>query len=153
MRSTPRERLPEGARLRHVTEADFEERVSVHMDAWWPASGFDMKTYLGVRAVEAFDSELDLVLEAADGAFASYCIGWTDRTLGVGSFEPVGTRRAWRRKGAARIINYEGLRRLKAKGMHTANIQTAGFNERAVGLYESCGYERIDTKRSYTKSI
>ena len=149
----PEPPLPEGARLRQVTEADFEERVAAHVDAWWPASGFDLQKYLAVRAVESYDPELDIVLETANGEFASYCIAWLDRRMGVGSFEPVGTRRRWRRQGIGRLVNYEGLRRLKARGMHTANIQTAGFNERAVGLYESCGFERIDTKRSYTKSV
>lgn len=47
-----------------------------------------------LRAADGFDPELDLVLELADGAFAGYCIAWVERALGIGSFEPVGTRRA-----------------------------------------------------------
>ena len=50
-------------------------------------------------------------------------------------------------------MNYEGLRRLKAKGMHTAIVQTAGFNDRALALYKSCGFELIDIERTFVKTL
>ncbi|HKI73690.1 MAG TPA: GNAT family N-acetyltransferase, partial [Pseudomonadales bacterium] len=97
--------------------------------------------------------ELDLVCEDADGTFASYCIAWVDHRLGVGSFEPVGTRPAYRRMGLGQQVNYEGLRRMKALGMHSAKIGTAGFNDRALGLYLGCGFSVVDKSRTYIKQL
>ncbi|MFP6808181.1 MAG: GNAT family N-acetyltransferase [Pseudomonadales bacterium] len=144
--------LPDGMQIRHVLAADFPKRVATHRDAWYKSS-FDMDDYLRVRNLEIFDPELDLVAATDEGEFGSYCIGWTDTDLGIGSFEPVGTRPAFRRMGLGRQVNYEGLRRMKAKGMHSATIGTAGFNNRAFGLYSSCGFELIDKVRTYMKKL
>ncbi|MCZ6502502.1 MAG: GNAT family N-acetyltransferase [Gammaproteobacteria bacterium] len=93
------------------------------------------------------------LIETEDGIFASYCIGLIDPPLGVGSIEPVGTRPAFRRMGLGQQVNYEGLHRMKEKGMHSAKIGTAGFNDPAFGLYSSCGFDLIDRERTYTKSL
>lgn len=153
----PPVKLPQGMRLRQVEPADFPERVAVHRDAWFKSS-FDMVSYLRVRAVSEFTPALDIVVEdsvaqQSSGTFASYCIGWIDAALGVGSFEPVGTRPAYRQMGLGQQVNYEGLRRMKAMGMHSAKIGTAGFNDRAFGLYTSCGFELIDKERTWLKRV
>jgi ribosomal protein S18 acetylase RimI-like enzyme len=144
--------LPEGYTLRHVEPDDFDERVAVHRESWFKSS-FNLEQYLVVRAIGEFDRELDIVAVAPDGKFASYCIGWVDYNLGVGSFEPVGTPPTFRRMGLAQQVNFEGLRRMKAKGMHSAKIGTAGFNDRACNLYKSCGFEVRDHARTYIKII
>ena len=144
--------LTDGWRVRHVLPDDFDARVAVHRDSWH-RSTFTREQYLLVRAINVFDPELDLVAESPDGEFASYCIGWVDAASGVGSFEPVGTPPAWRRRGLGREVQYEGLRRMKAKGMHSARIGTAGFNDRAFGLYSSCGFELVDRERTYVKVL
>ena len=56
-------------------------------------------------------------------------------------------------RGVGREIILEGLRRLKSKGVQRARVSTAGFNAPAQRLYESCGFERIDTARTYIKRI
>ena len=148
----PEPELPAGYRLRSVEEPDFEERVATHRDAWFK-SGFTLEQYLRIRAVDNFEPSLDIVAEDANGKFGSYCIGWVDRQLGIGDFEPVGTRPAYRRLGLGQAVNYEGLRRMKAMGMHSAKIGTAGFNDRAFGLYTSCGFKLIDKDRTWVKEI
>jgi len=65
---------------------------------------------------------------------------------------PVGTRPAFRRQGLGQQVNYEGLRRMKQKGMFSAKISTAGFNDRAFGLYRACGFELIDKQRTFVKT-
>jgi ribosomal protein S18 acetylase RimI-like enzyme len=149
----PPSRLPAGFRLRHVTEADFAERVAAHRDAFWPGSSFTLDRYLAVRAHAPYDPELDLVLEAPDGTFASYCIAWPDPRVGVGTFEPVGTRHAWRGRGFAREVLWEAMRRLRAKGLHTAVVGTAGFNEPAQAAYRSAGFELADVSRTFVKTL
>ncbi len=148
----PAPNLPGGMSLRHVLPVDFAQRVLVHREAWFTSS-FTLDQYLRVREIQEFDPELDIVIEAEDGQFASYCIGWVDSKLGVGSFEPVGTPPAFRRRGLGQQVNYEGLRRMKQKGMHSARIGTAGFNDRAFGLYTSCGFELKDKERTYIKVL
>ena len=144
--------LPSGWTIRRVEEADFEKRVQVHRDAWFQ-SGFSLERYLEVRDLAAFDPELDLVAVTPGGEFASYCIGWVDPASGVGSFEPVGTAAAFQRRGIGREVQYEGLRRMQAKGMHSAKIGTAGFNDPAYALYRSCGFELADRNRTFIKTL
>ena len=150
--SIPGVDLPDGMRLRHVLAEDFPERVAVHRDSWF-MSTFTMNNYLRIRAIAEYEPELDIVVEDSDGTFGSYCIGWVDRSLGVGSFEPVGTRPAYRRRNLGQQVNYEGLRRMKAFGMSSAKIGTAGFNDSAFGLYTSCGFSLIDKERTYVKRL
>ena len=144
--------LPDGYRLRSVEEADFEERVATHRDAWLRSS-FTTEQYRRVRSIDFFEPSLDLVAEDSTGRFGAYCIGWVDRRLGVGSFEPVGTRPQYRRLGLGQAVNLEGLRRMKEMGMHSAKIGTAGFNDRAYGLYCSCGFSLVDKDRTWVKEL
>jgi mycothiol synthase len=148
----PPSRLGDGMRLRQVTEADFDERVAVHRGSWL-RSTWSLETYRKIRTSDIYDEELDIVLETGDGTFAAYCICWADRLAGVGSYEPVGTRPQWRGKGIGREVIYEGFRRLKAKGMQFARVGTAGFNAPAQALYESCGFVRVGTCRTFLKAV
>ena len=143
--------LPPGFSIRHVEADDFAERVATHRDAWFK-SGYNLAAYTELRDSPSFNHQLDLVAVAPDGRFGSYCVGWLDEVFKVGSFEPVGTRPAFRRLGLGQQVNYEGLRRMKQMGMLNASIGTAGFNDRAFGLYSSCGFELIDRNRTYTKT-
>jgi len=148
----PEPALPKGFRLRHVEERDFEERVETHRDAWFK-SGFTLEQYLRIRAFDNFEPTLDIVAEDPRGRFGSYCIGWIDRSLGVGSFEPVGTRPVYRRLGLGQQVIFEGLRRMKAMGMHSAKTGTASFNDGAFELYTSCGFKLIDKDRTWIKEL
>ncbi len=103
----PAMKLPDGWEIRHVERPDFDKRVQVHRDAWFQ-SGFSLERYLDVREVSVFDPALDLVAVTPEGEFASYCIGWVDHASGVGSFEPVGTAEAFKRRGIGREVQYEG---------------------------------------------
>ncbi len=148
----PPSRLGRGMRLRHVTDDDLDERVACHR-ASWLRSMWSMDTYRRIRESAVYDPELDIVLETSDGTFAGYCICWTDLESGIGSYEPVGTRAEWRGRGVGREIIHEGFRRLRAKGMLTARVGTAGFNAPAQLLYESCGFQRIGTCRTFIKRL
>jgi ribosomal protein S18 acetylase RimI-like enzyme len=43
----------------------------------------------------------------------------------------------------------EGLRRLKERGAHTAFVIAVHDNEAARNLYESVGFETVNTERLY----
>ena len=141
--------------LRHATDDDLEARVDVHRDAWsvWGPSSVTVETYRRLRSMPVYDPELDVVLEDASGRFLSYCIGWLDRANGFGHFEPVGCRPNFTGRGYARAVTIEGMRRMQARGMHTALVATASVNERARVLYPSCGFVEVDRAHHYTKNI
>jgi ribosomal protein S18 acetylase RimI-like enzyme len=147
--------LPPGYHLRYPTDDDIEERVDLHRDAWsvWGSSGFSVEMYRKLRASPEYDAELDVVLEAPDGHFVSYCICWADEATGVGNFEPVGTRPAYAGKGLGKQTILEGLRRLRARGMHTATVGTASVNDGAAALYRSAGFELKEMEHMYTKAL
>ncbi len=155
-------RLPQGASVRHITEADIAERVDTHLDAWSHLEHIGIpeakpeltvSSYQRLRASPLYDSELDLVVELPEGGFATCCICWMDTANGLGFFEPVGTRNSQRRKGLARAMILEGLRRLRARGAHTVNMGTASINEPAIALYHSCGFTLDDRDHWYVKHL
>lgn len=148
----PKSSLKPDWELKHVLLADIEARVAVHRASWFRSS-YSAQQYLSLRKNAVYEPELDLVVANNEGVFASYCIGWVDYQTGVGSFEPVGTTPEFRQQGLGREVNLEGLRRMKAMGMHSAKIGTAGFNNRAYALYRSCGFELVDRDRTFIKKL
>jgi ribosomal protein S18 acetylase RimI-like enzyme len=148
----PVPKLPAGMAVRHVKQHELEERAATHRDAW-VGSTFSAGRLRELRASPAYDPELDLVVDVGGGTFAACCICWADDGSGIGSFEPVGTRPAWRGKGLTTALVREGLLRLKAQGMHTARVETAGFNAPAQALYEGCGFVRTDTLRTFMRRL
>ncbi|MEP6870807.1 MAG: GNAT family N-acetyltransferase [Anaerolineaceae bacterium] len=151
----PERDLPAGARLRHVTAADVDERIDLHRDAWsvWGPSSATVEAYRKLRKSPVYCQELDVILEDSDGRFLSYCICWADEETGVGVFEPVGTRPSAAGQGYGRTVLFEGMRRLKAMGMHTALIGTASVNARALRLYPYCGFQEVDREHYYVKQL
>ena len=148
----PPANLPARYQIRHTTKADLAERVAVHRDAW-VGSSWTAERYKALRAAHAYDATLDLVVEDETGHFAACCICWADPISRAGSFEPVGTRPAFRGRGITRQLIQEGFRRLAAKGMATAHTETPGFNTPAQALYESSGFERAGKRWTYMKEI
>jgi mycothiol synthase len=147
--------LDSGFRLRHVTGDDLEERVDLHRDAWsvWGPSKATVENYRRLRAAPLYDPELDVVLEDLRGRFLAYCVGWLDYANAVGHFEPVGCRAAFTRRGYARAVIVEGLRRMKVRGMRTALVATESVNTPAMRLYPSCGFVEVDRAYHYTKRV
>jgi ribosomal protein S18 acetylase RimI-like enzyme len=147
--------LDPGLLLRHSTDADLDARVDVHRDSWsvWGPSGITVENYRRLRTAPVYDPELDVVLEDAEGRFLAYCIGWLDVANGFGHFEPVGCRPNFTGRGYARAVTIEGMRRMQARGMHTALVATASVNARARVLYPSCGFVEVDRAYHYTKGV
>ena len=107
--------------------------------------------YKELMRTPGYDLELDLVAEAPDGRFGAYCICWMDQANGVGALEPVGTRPGFRRRGLARAVVLEGLRRMKVRGALTALVCFEEDNAPARRLYESVGFSVCSPIYTYTK--
>ncbi len=147
--------LPDEVTVRPVGgEEEIEERVNVHRDAWttWGQSKFTAEAYRRLRMAPGYEPELDLVAVTQEGIFVAYCTCWLDEMNKVGEFEPVGTRPAYRLKGLNRAVALEGLHRMQKREMRSAIVQTASFNEAAIGLYRSVGFEEVDREHFYIKS-
>ena len=139
----PNVELPVGFQVRPVLESEFEERVNTHRDAFHP-SKFTAQRYTRVRSMLGYNPQLDLVISTPESEFASFCVVWLSN--GVGYFEPVGTRAAFRRQGMGRAVILEGFRRLQVLGAHTAQV-FAGVKNR--DFYESCGFRVVNRFGGY----
>lgn len=136
--------LPVGFRACHVLEHEFEERASVHRDAF-NSPKFTLERYARVRGVAGYRPDLDLVVATPDNKFAAFCLVWLSN--GAGYFEPVGTRAAWRRQGLGRAVILEGLQRLKMLGAHTAGVFSFANNR---AFYESCGFVVVNQWQGFS---
>lgn len=149
----PGSTLPPSVVVRPLNGAgEYAERVAIHREVWDP-SKVTIESYARLRTVPGYTPDLDLAAVMADGTFASYCICWLDQVNGIGEFEPVGTRAAFRRQGLGQAVMYEGLRRLKAHGMTVAHVLTYGSNDAAIGLYESVGFQIRKREYDYSKRL
>lgn len=145
--------LPPGFTVRAVgEETEWEARVNLHRDVWHP-SRVTLDAYQRLRGVPGYDPELDLVVVAPEGEMVAYCICWWDEVNRTGEFEPVGTREKWRGRGLGKIVIAEGLRRLQARGAHTAYVTTPGSNTAAQRLYESAGFTTYTREYLYGRLL
>jgi ribosomal protein S18 acetylase RimI-like enzyme len=95
----------------------------------------DPSWYRNIQTAPLYRRDLDLVAVAPDGAIASFCTIWLDDVTRSGHFEPVATVPAHQRRGLARALLTEGLRRLQRMGALTAFV--GGYSVEANALYQS----------------
>ncbi|HHX63945.1 MAG TPA: GNAT family N-acetyltransferase [Chloroflexi bacterium] len=79
----------------------------------------------------------DLCVMASDGRFVSCCEALIDAHNLTADIERICTHSAFRRRGFARAVIQECLRRLHHMGIHTAYI--TGYSPEAIALYGSMG--------------
>jgi ribosomal protein S18 acetylase RimI-like enzyme len=80
-----------------------------------------------------YRQDLDLVTIASDGSVAGFCTVWYDQVTRLGYFEPVGVVPEHQRRGLARALLMEGMRRVQALGATCATV--AGYSQAANALY------------------
>ncbi len=156
---------PPGYSIRATTPEEVRARVEAHRAAWLPSalpwhpehrpaqtpaatSSYDVVAHEQVTRIFLYDVELDLVVEASDGALVGCCIVWLDPRLGVAEIEPLGIHPAHRRKGLAGALCHEAVARVAGRGGSEVLINTgprtaypapaaayarAGFAVRALG--------------------
>ncbi|SEG91441.1 Ribosomal protein S18 acetylase RimI [Thermomonospora echinospora] len=142
---------PPGFTVRPVSgEADAARRAAVHQAAWHP-SRVTEDSYRTVMAAWPYRADLDWVVEAPDGRFASYCLIWYDGHNRAGEIEPVGTDPQFRRMGLARAACLAALRALRDLGADKAVVYpTRGHpaSQGAYPLYRDLGF--IPHARTHT---
>lgn len=100
-----------------------------------------------------YDRERDLVAAAPDGRIAAFAIWWPDDENGLGLFEPVGTHPDFQRRGLGRAVIWEGLRRMRARGLRQAAVCSEVENPGAVAFYETCGFQTENHLLLYEKQL
>ena len=87
-----------------------------------------------------YDGERDLFVRSPDGRGASACTIWFDPMNAVGLFEPVGTHPDFQGAGLGKAVMAEGLHRMKAAGMRSAQVGFDPNNAAALALYTAMGF-------------
>lgn len=130
--------LPPGFSIRSMADDDdVEARRAVlglsfgHAD---PAEWVSQETYRELQRAPDYRKELDLYVAAPEGTFAACGIAWHDPVNRVGTFEPIGTRPAYRRIGLGRAIIMEGSNRLAALGATRAWVGSGQAFYGAIGF-------------------
>jgi mycothiol synthase len=150
----PQVSLPEGYAIRPINVEDQEDLAKRAAAA---NSAFDItrhtaQTIQALQRAPTYRPELDLVVVAPDGTFAAYSVVWLDEANGVCMFGPVGTQRAYWRRGLAKAVVSEGLRRMAARQARLAYVDS-GLDEAANRLYESLGFTDFDRVYHWQKAF
>jgi mycothiol synthase len=142
--------LPDGLELRPVTEdqhrAIFEAEREAFLDHWASREQTEDDFRLTFGRDE-LDTDLWVVAWDGDevaGVVQNWIWAEENAQLGVarGWLEHISVRRPWRRRGLARAITAEALRRLALAGMTDALLGVDADNPTgALGLYEGLGFE------------
>jgi ribosomal protein S18 acetylase RimI-like enzyme len=91
-----------------------------------------------------YNDELDLVVEASDGNFASFVTVRIDPITKMVELEPVGTHPDHRNKGLAKAVCAEGIRRVQKYNPSCIVILGAASTDAAAKLYSSLGFIKED---------
>ncbi len=154
--------LPAGLEVRPVRPEDhlaiFDAEYEAFRDHWQPHD-YDLTEF--ETLYRKADIDTDLWVVAWDGdAIAGVVQNWIWRdenaALGVrrGWLEHISVRRPWRRRGLARAITAESLRRLRAAGMTEAMLGVDAENPTgALGLYEGLGFEVTQRSSAYVRTL
>ena len=107
--------------------------------------------YANVQRAPLYCRDLDLVAVAPDSEIVSFCTIWFDDVTRTGAREPVGTVPEHQRRGLARAVMAEGLRRLQRMG---ATLGTVGsFKAPAHALYAMVGFTDYDLSEPWAKEM
>jgi ribosomal protein S18 acetylase RimI-like enzyme len=112
-----------------------------------------------LMADPAYTSELDLIVEAADGALVGFC----HASLRPDERERLGRRAGWiellgvapahRRVGLARALLHAGLLALADYGADRALLTVRADNAYARALYDAEGFTSLFEERAYTLTL
>lgn len=107
--------------------------------------------YLNLQRCPLYRRDLDLVAVAPNGDVASFCTVWYDDVSRSAYFEPVGTHPAYQRRGLAKAVMGEGLRRVQRLGATLAFV--GGYSAEANALYSALTDPEPDQSEEWVKRL
>jgi mycothiol synthase len=102
----------------------------------------DPSWYVSIQRAPLYRRDLDLVAVAPDGSIAAFATFWFDDVTRSALVEPCATVPEHRRRGLARSLLEEGLRRVRELGALDAFV--GGYDEGANALYRSVFVDGVD---------
>ena len=133
--------LPEGYIIRNaVIEKDFQKYREVQMTVFPHIVSMSMELLQLYSTASFYHEDLDIVAVGPDGKFAAFCTARIDPLSKIAELEPVGTHPDHRKRGLARAVICESLRRLEKYKPSAVVILGAAPTEGARRLYESVGF-------------
>ncbi len=139
-------RLPAGFRLRRVAgEHEIEDLIALHRAAFGTAQ-MTVEERRAMMRAQGYDPSLDLLAVAPGGVLAAFCLCGCEGGLeGEGAVQTIGTHPAFRRRGLARSLLLEGLRRLHQRGMSVVRLGTSSGNLPMRRAAASSGFVHAST--------
>ena len=146
--------LPPGYTVRALGDADeLPSRSWASWKAFHPDAPDDdyegWEWYLNVQRCPLYRRDLDIVAVAPEGEIVAFTTVWYDDVTRSACFEPVGTMPAHQRRGLARAVMSEGLRRLQRLGATRAFV--GGLEPGPNALYSSLLSARHDRSEQWVK--
>ena len=105
--------------------------------------------YLNIQRCPLYRRDLDIVAVAPNGDLASFCTVWYDDVTRSAYFEPVGTYTPYQRRGLAKAVMVEGLRRVQRLGATVAFV--GGYSPEANALYTAVMGHDFDLSEQWIK--
>ncbi|MGD8505989.1 MAG: GNAT family N-acetyltransferase [Candidatus Bathyarchaeota archaeon] len=133
--------LPEGYTIRNaVIEKDFLKYREVQMAVFSHIVSMSRELLQLYSTASFYEEDLDIVAVGSDGNFVAFCTARIDPLSRIAEFEPVGTHPDHRKRGLARAVICESLRRLEKYKPSAVVILGAAPTDGARRLYESVGF-------------
>jgi ribosomal protein S18 acetylase RimI-like enzyme len=136
----PAFKLADGYSITHVDiMEDFEQYRSVQGSVFPHMKRMTRKNAETYSKASFYIPELDLVAVGPQGNFAAFCTVRIDPISKIAELEPVGTHPEHRKRGLAKALLCEALRRVQKYSPSMVCIQGAAASEAANRLNESIG--------------
>ncbi|MEU4547225.1 GNAT family N-acetyltransferase [Nonomuraea dietziae] len=144
--------LPEGFRVRSARLED-ADRLAVARNHSFEEDWTGEQYRSEVMDKPGYDPAREIVAEAPDGRIAAFAVYWVDELNGAGHFEPVGTPRDFQRRGLARAVMLDAMRRMRDLGLSTVTVNHNAENTAARALYASLGFVRSHETYGYRAPV
>jgi GNAT superfamily N-acetyltransferase len=152
-RDNVRGRLPGGYRMMTTRKGDIEMggAIATLLNAAFNRDFHTAEEHAGFsQNAPCYVEDMDLVIMTMAGEVAAYVgVAYDEHNL-VGIFEPVCTHPEHQKKGLAKFLMSQGLRRLQALGGREGIVST-GSAEAANRLYDSIGFNEKEVGRYWKK--
>ncbi len=146
--------VPEGYVIRSVqkNDADVQRWVDCSNTVFGQSYGPEYHRNFQLYS-PSHNYDLHLIAEIADGSFAAFVGLTVDTANRYAVFEPVGTHPDHRKRGLARALMYEGIRRLQELGTaDTVYVANWGTSD-AGKFYASVGMAHYATLSAWMKTF
>jgi mycothiol synthase len=146
----PEAPVPPGFILRPVVGAGEDAAWISVCQAAHGTENMTLESRRSMTGTPQYDPDLDLVAVAPDGTLAAYVFANFNRDeiaacgRAIGYTDPVATHPAYQRRGLARALLSEALRRLAQRGMQTARLGTSSENIAMQKAAQAAGFRIVD---------